>query len=96
MQKYKAGKLQGHFPDFHGRIVDQKNDFKKIILKKSDGITSTGLILLSQSIEAYIYAILRSQSKNRQSIVANRTSTLETQIVFRKLEDSIINYDTST
>ena len=58
LQKYKADKLQGHFPDFHGRIVDQNNNFKKFILKKSDRITSTGLILLNQSIEAYIYAIL--------------------------------------
>ena len=97
LQKYKANELQGHFPDFHGRIVDQTGDFKKFISKKSDGITSTGLILLNQSIEAYIYAILGSQSKTRQSIVGNRGSALETQVVFRQIvEDSIINYDTQT
>ena len=55
------------------------------------------MILLNQSIEAYIYAILGSQSKTRQSIVGNRGSALETQVVFRQIvEDSIINYDTST
>ena len=97
LQKYKADKLQGHFPDFYGRIVDQTGDFKKFILKKSNGITKEGLILLNQSIEAYIYAILGSQSKTRQSIVGNRGSALETQVVFRQIvEDSIINYDTST
>ena len=53
--------------------------------------------MLNQSIEAYIYAILGSQSKTRQSIVGNRGSALETQVVFRQIvEDSIINYDTST
>ena len=30
LQKYKADILQGHFPDFHGRIVGQAGDFKKI------------------------------------------------------------------
>ena len=97
LQNYKADKLQEHFPDFHGRIADQKNDFKKFIAKKSDGIMSTGLILLNHSIEAYIYAILGSQSQTRQSIVGNCGSALETQVVFRQIvEDSIINYDTST
>ena len=97
LQKYKAYILQGHFPDFHGRIEDRAGDFKKFILKKSNGITKDGLILLNQSIEAYIYAILGSQSKTRQSIVGNRGSALETQVVFRQIvEDSIINYDTST
>ena len=53
--------------------------------------------MLNQSIEAYIYAILGSQSKTRQSIVGNRGSALETQVVFRQIvEDCIINYDTST
>ena len=86
LQKYKADKLQEHFPDFHGRIVDQ-----------SDGITNTGLILLNQSIEAFICAILGSQSKTGQSIVGDRASALETQIVFRKLvEDAIVNYDVTT
>ena len=89
--------MQGHFADFNGRITDQKNDFKKFILKQSNGITSTGLILLNQSLEAYIYAILGSQSKTRQNIVGFRASALETQIVFRKLvEDAIVNYNVST
>ena len=53
--------------------------------------------MLNHSIEAYLYAILGSQARTRQSIVSNRASALETQKVFRKIfEDSIINYDTTT
>ena len=85
LQKYKADKLQRHFPDFHGRITDQKNNFNKFILKQSKGITSTGLILLNQSIQAYIYVIFGSQSKTRQSIVGSRGSVLETPNCFQKI-----------
>ena len=30
LQKCKAAGLEGHFPDFHGRITDPKNDFKNL------------------------------------------------------------------
>ena len=53
--------------------------------------------MLNQSIEAYLYAILGSQARTRQSIVSGRASALETQKVFRQIvADSIINYDTTT
>ena len=53
--------------------------------------------MLNQSIEAYLYAILGSQARTRQSIVSHRASSLETQKVFRQIvADSIVNYDTST
>ena len=79
------------------RIRDLKNDFKKFIASKSNGFTKKGTELINQSIEAFIYCILGAQARTKQSIYGERASALETQKVFRQLvEDSIINYDTST
>ena len=80
-----------------GQIRDTNNDYKKFIPKISNGLTKNGTELLNQSIESYLYSILGSQARTRQSIVSNRTSALETQKVFRKIvEDSVVNYDTTT
>ena len=80
-----------------GFIRDLQNDYKKFIPKKSDGLTTQGTELLNQSIEAYIYSVLGAQARTKQSIYGSRASALETQKVFRQiLEDSIINYETST
>ena len=52
---------------------------------------------LNQSIESFVYSILGSQAKTKQSIFSNRASALETQKEFRKIVfDSIVNYDTAT
>ena len=73
-----------------------KNDYKKFIPKKSDGLTTQGTELLNHSIESYIYSVLHAQARTKQSIYGPRASSLETQKVFRQIvEDSILNYDTS-
>ena len=60
-------------------------------------MTAKGTELLNQSIESYIYSVLVAQARTQQSIYGLRASALETQRVFRQIvEDSIINYDTST
>ena len=80
-----------------GQLRDTQNDYRKFIPKISNGLTKKGTELLNQSIEAYLYSILGSQARTRQSIVSNRASSLEVQKVFRKIvADSIINYDTTT
>ena len=80
-----------------GQLRDVQNDYKKFVPTISNGLIKKGTELLNQSIEAYIYSILGSQARTRQSIVSHRASALETQKVFRKIvEDSIINYDTTT
>ena len=74
-----------------------KNDYKKFIPKKSDGLTIQGTELLNQSIESYIYSVLGAQASMKQSIYGPRSFALEKENVFRQIvEDSIINYDTST
>ena len=80
-----------------GSIRDLKNVYKKFIPKKSDGLTTQGTELLNQSIESYIYSVIGAQARTKQSIYGPRASALDTQKVFRQIvEDSIINYDTST
>ena len=80
-----------------GQLRDTQNDYRKFIPKISNGLIKKGTELLNQSIEAYLYAILGSQARSRQSIVSSRASALETQKVFRQIvADSIINYDTTT
>ena len=68
-----------------GQIRDTQNDYRKFIPKVSDGLIKKEIELLNQSIEAYLYAILGSQARTRQSIVSNRASALETQKVFRQI-----------
>ena len=80
-----------------GQLRDTQNDYRKFIPKISNGLIKKGSELLNRSIEAYLYAILGSQARSRQSIVSNRASALETQKVFRQIvKDSVINYDTTT
>ena len=51
-----------------------KNDYKKYIPIKSDGFTKIGIQYLNQSIEAFIYSILGSQARTKQSIFSYRAS----------------------
>ena len=62
-----------------GQLRDTQNDYKKFIPIISNGLTKQGTELLNQSIEAYLYAILGSQAKTRQSIFGPRASALETK-----------------
>ena len=89
--KQKGGVVYQLYPD------SLKNYFKRYIPIKSNGFTKIGIQYLNQSIEAFIYSILGSQARTKQSIFSNRASALETQQEFRKIfEDSVINYDTAT
>ena len=72
------------------------NDYKRYVTEKSNGLTKIGIQYINESIEAFIYSILGSQARTKQSIYSNRASALETQQEFRKIvEDSVISYDTS-
>ena len=73
-----------------------KNDYKRYIPVKSNGFTKIGLQYLNKSLESFVYSILGSQAKTKQSIFSNRASALETQKEFRKIvSDSIVNYEYS-
>ena len=74
-----------------------QSDYKRCIPVTSNGLTKIGIQYINESIEAFIYSLLGSQARTKQSIYSNRGSALETQQEFRSIvEDSIVNYNTST
>ena len=69
------------------------NDFKKFVPATSSGNTKQRSDLLNRSIITYLYAILGSQTRKKQSIYGERASALETQKVSRELvEDSVVTW----
>ena len=61
------------------------------ILEKSDGFTDVGLLRISESIRAYAYLILSSQSSARSSIIANTASALTAQSAFLNNFENVVN-----
>jgi hypothetical protein len=66
------------------RLFVGKDDYRRFIADKSDGFTQTGIHLLNQSIEAYVFAVLGSQANKRISIVGKLGGSLEPQEKFRQ------------
>ena len=52
------------------------------IIEKSVGFTDVGLLRISESVRAYAYLILSSQTSARSSIVGNSASALTAQSAF--------------
>ena len=52
------------------------------IIEKSHGFTNVGLLRISESVRAYAYLILSSQSSARSSIVEKTASALTAQKAF--------------
>ena len=61
------------------------------IIEKSVGFTDVGLLRISESIRAYAYLILSSQSSARSSIVGNLASALTAQSAFLNNFENIVN-----
>ena len=63
----------------------------RCILEKSDGFTDVGLLRISESVRAYAYLILSSQSSVRSSIIANTASALTAQSAFLNNFEIVVN-----
>ena len=61
------------------------------IIEKSDGLTKTGLVMISESVRAYAYLILSSQASARSSILGNSANALTAQQAFMNNFEDIIN-----
>ena len=61
------------------------------ILEKSDGFTDVGLYKISESVRAYAYLILSSQTSARSGIVGNTASTLTAQSAFSNNFENVVN-----
>ena len=51
-----------------------QSDYKRYIPVTSNGLTKIGIQYINESIEAFIYSILGSQARTKQSIYSNRAS----------------------
>ena len=61
------------------------------ILEKSEDFTDIGLLRISESVRAYVYLILSSQTSARSGIVGNTASTLTAQPAFLNNFEDIVN-----
>ena len=61
------------------------------ILEKSVGFTNVGLLRISESVRAYAYLILSSQTSARSSIIENTASALTAQSAFLNDFEDIVN-----
>ena len=59
-----------------------KDSMFRWIIEKGKGFTKPGLFMISESVRAYVYLILSSQSSARSSIVGNTASALTAQRAF--------------
>ena len=61
------------------------------IIEKSQGFTDVGLLRISESVRAYAYLILSSQTSARSGIVENTASALTAQKAFLNNFEDIVN-----
>ena len=61
------------------------------IIEKSEGFTDVGLLRISESVRAYAYLILSSQTSARSSIVGNTAIALTDQSAFLNNFEDIVN-----
>ena len=59
-----------------------ENSFSRLIIEKSDGLTTLGLQKLSETVRDYAYLILTSQTSTRGPIVDHEARNLDAQRVF--------------
>ena len=57
----------------------------------SVGFTDVGLLRISESVRAYEYLILSSQSSTRSSIIGNSASALTAQSAFLNNFENVVN-----
>ena len=65
-----------------GMSYINENSFSRWIIDKSDGLTMLGIQKLSETVRAYKYLILMSQTNTRGQIVGHEVQNLDAQRVF--------------
>ena len=61
------------------------------IIEKSVGFTNVGLLRISESVRAYAYLMLSSQTSARSSIIGNSASSLTAQSAFLNNFENVVN-----
>jgi hypothetical protein len=74
-----------------GWVNYSNSDHMHFIPYKSNGITETGVKLLMDSVESYVYSMLGAQAKTRWSIVSSQLGkSLQTQQAFRRIVNDTV------
>ena len=74
-----------------GMSYINENSFSRWIIEKSEGLTTLGLQMLSESVRDYAYLILTSQTSTRGAIVSYETTNLDAQRTFLNTFENIAN-----
>ena len=67
------------------------NSFSRLIIEKSEGLTTLGLQKLSETLRDYVYLVLKSQISTRGPIVGHKARKLDAQRVFLNTFENIIS-----
>ena len=62
-------------------------------MEQSEEPNQLGQLLFQRSIESYVYSVLGAQASTWWAIVDQGAKSLQTQVVFRKLEGNTIVQD---
>ena len=68
-----------------------ENSFSRLIIEKSNGLTTLGLQRLSETVRDYTYLILTSQTSMRGPIVGHEARNLDAQRTFLNTFENIVN-----
>ena len=68
-----------------------ENSFSRWIIDKSDGLTTLGLLKLSETVRDYTYLILTSQTSMKGPIIGHEARNLDAQRTFLNTFENIVN-----
>ena len=75
----------------YGNYLYEHNDWSRWIMKHSHGFTKAGLEKISESVRAYTYLVLTSQTAARHGILGNTAPALAGQRIFYDNLEDVIN-----
>ena len=74
-----------------GNSYINENSFSRWLIEKSEGLTTLGLLKLSETVRDYTYLILTSQTSTRDPIIGHEARNLDAQQVFLNSFENIVN-----
>ena len=82
--QYFASSYQQKRKNYHspGLSYLTNDSMTRWIIEKSNGLTTKGLFMISESVRVYAYLILSSQASARSSIIGSNASSLTAQKIF--------------
>ena len=92
--QYYFSTYQSKVPEWggtHGLRTFTNDSFSRWIIEESNGLTTSGVEKLSESVRDYAYLILTSQASIRSTIIGKTGPALDAQLTFRNNFENIVN-----